>query len=262
MCWKRPTPPVFTEPVDFRLISASINDYPGDMNDLRGCNNDGRLAKETVLGYWPEANTHRLIDSQATVSNFTSAVSSGVSLMKPDGVICVLADSCYSGDITRFMGIVAPSLYKRNKFYPTPGVIAGPNYPLFHKQDRLLRWVVISGCGKVGYSADAYINGDYQGAFTYYAMKTLRPGMTYRQWYAAIRSYLPSASFEQSPVLSGPDRVVDSVIGEKQTLWIHNSSHGTQLNGTMGDAIDEAICLVNGNLRDKEYYNLLNKFAA
>jgi hypothetical protein len=262
MCFWKPNP-VFTEPVDFRLISATINDYPGDVNDLRGCNNDGRLAKETVLGHWPTANTHRLMDCQATVSAVTSSISDAVSFMKPDGVICVLADSCFSGEITKmFMGIVSQKVYNMPKFYHTPGVAPVLNYPLFQKETRPLRWISIGGCGKVGYSADAFINGDYQGAFTYYAMKTLKPWMTYRQWYSTIRAYLPSGEFDQVPTLSGPEYLLDQVIGANQTLWIHNSSHGTQLNGTQGDAVDEALCLYNGNLRDKDYFNLLNKLAA
>ena len=259
MCWR---PKIFTEPADFRLISASINDYPGTASDLRGCNNDGRLAKETVLGYWPTASTHRLIDSQATIQAFTNSTTQAISLMKPEGVICVLADSCFSGDISKFMGIVSPVDYNKPRFYPTPGVTPQPNYALFKKEERPLRWITIGGCGKVGYSADAYINGDYQGAFTYFAMKVLRPWMTYRQWYAAIRQYLPSDQFDQIPTLSGPSYLLDQEIGRNQTLWIHNSSHGTQLNGTLGDSVDEAICLHNGNLRDKAYYDILNKLAA
>lgn len=260
MCFKR-KPPIFTEPVDFRLISGTIIDYPGDINDLRGCNNDGRLAKDTVLGYWPTANIARLIDSAATVQAFSDTVSSAVSLMKPEGVMCVLADSCFSGTITKFLGLVAQLDYKRSKFHATPGVIARPYSTPLTVQGPL-RWVAMGGCGEKGYSADAYINGDYYGAFSYYAFKTLQPGITYRQWYNRIRTYLPSTKFEQAPTLDGPDNLLDQVVGANQTLWIHNSTHGTQLNGIAQDPIDQAICLVNGNLRDKDYYNILNKLAA
>jgi hypothetical protein len=262
MCFKKPNF-IFTEPFDFRLISATINDYPGSMNDLRGCNNDGRLVKDTVLSYKYNADVLRLIDSQATVSAVTNAISSAISLLKPGAIVCILADSCFSGDITRlmmnFMGsIPTPENYKRNRFYQTPGVVPTVNYPLFHKSGDI-RWIAMGGCGKVAYSADAYINGDYYGAFTYYAMNSLRFDMTYRQWYEAIKKYLPSSLFEQDPTFMGPDDLLDSIIGYRQTLWIHNSSHGTQLNGTNGDSVDEAICLYDGNLRDKVYYNILNK---
>lgn len=253
--------PIFTESVDFRLISATIDDYLGDINDLRGCNNDGMHAKEAVLGYWPTANVHRLIDSQTTISAFTAAGDSAISLMKPEGIICVLADSCFSGDITKFMGLVSPDEYKRNRFYPTPGVSTDPHRKIF-KSTGPLRWIVISGCGETQYSADAYINGEYQGAFSYYAFKTLRPWMTYYDWFQAIRVYLPSAKFEQAPTMDGPASLINQKIGANQTLWIHNSTHGTQLNGTQGESIDEAICLYNGNFRDKDYYNMLNKLAS
>lgn len=259
------------------LLSFTINDYPGSVNDLRGCNNDGKQVKETFLNFWPDFTVQRFIDSQATLSNFKSMVATGISNLKPGGVGLVLPDSCFSGSVTRPMlnlGLFDDPHPTRNRFHRTEDVfskteisqignnIRGVTPPLRIKTfvgANDINWIVISGCGSTQYSADAYINDAYHGAFTWYAMKTLQPGMTYRQWYNEIIKYLPGSGFEQAPTLEGPGRLLDKVIFEDQTLVIHNSTHGTELQGN--GEIDQAICLYDGNLRDKEYYSLLKKIA-
>ncbi|MDW8319656.1 MAG: caspase family protein, partial [Anaerolineae bacterium] len=48
-------------------------------------------------------------------------------------------------------------------------------------------------------------NGRPNGAFTYYALKTLRERKpaTYEAWLRAIREYLPSSRLPQTPQLFG-----------------------------------------------------------
>jgi len=75
---------------------------------------------------------------------------------------------------------------------------------LFKQEGDLL----LAGCqeGPNNYSYDARINGRYNGAFTYYALKTLKnlpPSATYADWHNAIRGYLPSASYPQTPQIVG-----------------------------------------------------------
>ena len=51
--------------------------------------------------------------------------------------------------------------------------------------------------------------GRPNGAFTYYALRTIQSlpaGATYTDWYAAIRQYLPSASYPQTPQIFGGKR--------------------------------------------------------
>ena len=64
----------------------------------------------------------------------------------------------------------------------------------------------MAGCRDEEYSYDARFGGRPNGAFTYYAQKTLKslpPGATYAQWYTAIREYLPGASYPQTPQIFG-----------------------------------------------------------
>ena len=113
----------------------------------------------------------------------------------PEGATVVLAfDSCFSGTVTR--GKIQnryfqnPDLPKRNK-----------KRKRFKKSE--MKWIVFSGCGENQTSADAYINGRYNGAFTYYFLKTLENELTYSEWIAEIRDYLPGGGYDQKPTLEG-----------------------------------------------------------
>jgi len=82
--------------------------------------------------------------------------------------------------------------------------------PLQSAYSRLLGDLLLAGCkeGPNNFSYDARINGRYNGAFTYYALKalkTLKPDATYADWHKAILKYLPSASYPQSPQIVGSD---------------------------------------------------------
>jgi hypothetical protein len=271
MCFNKKTIPIiFGEKLT--LLHFSINDYPGNINDLRGCNNDGKQVKEVLLNYWPKFAINRFIDSQATLNNFKSSVAIGISKLSPGAVVFIPADSCFSGSITRPMlslGIGDKPHPTRNRFHFTEHVkhlqgsqlsenirgIRPPIFKTFVDADGI-NWIVMSGCGSTQYSADAYIQDAYHGAFTWYLMKTLQPCMTYREWYAELMKYLPSAEYEQRPTLEGSSKLLDKVVFEDQTLVIGNSTHGTELQGN--GEIDQAICLYDGNLRDKEYYKLLS----
>lgn len=249
------------KPVKLRAITVNINDYPGSINDLSGCLADGKQVKDTLLGFWPAFDIRRYADSQATVKTFKTSVSTAIKLLDPGATVLVLADSCFSGTITR-PAIINPNNAladyhpTRNRFYAQPGMPVNPVVKTFLSKGGI-RWIVISGCGETQYSADAYINGAYHGAFTWYLMSLLRPGITYRQWFEELRKYLPSSQFEQAPTLEGPEYLIDRKVFEDQTLVIHNSTHGTQLPGIAEEPIDEAICLYDGNLRDNEYNSLL-----
>jgi hypothetical protein len=62
--------------------------------------------------------------------------------------------------------------------------------------------------------------------------------MTYRQWYNALRQFLPSQDFTQTPTLEGPDYLLDRVAFEDDTLISHNSSHGSYTYDKHGDEED------------------------
>jgi len=68
---------------------------------------------------------------------------------------------------------------------------------------------LLSGCNDEQYSYDAYINGRYNGAFTRTAIDNFRLGDSYRQWYARIRTVLPSERYAQTPQLEGKETMKD-----------------------------------------------------
>ena len=119
--------------------------------------------------------------------------------MIPDGATVVLFfDSCFSGTITRAV--------KRSRFMPNPETFG----KVFMRKKRFadnveMNHLVFSGCSENQTSADAYINGKYVGAASFFALYALRYGLTYKDWYAEIRKYLPSKDFDQIPTFEGPE---------------------------------------------------------
>jgi hypothetical protein len=115
--------------------------------------------------------------------------------LRPAGSILTVAfDSCFSGDCTRalytdnrFHPIVEKRLIKRKKAIARPGI----------------DYVYLSGCGENQTSADAMIDGKYNGAFTYFACKTFVPGINYYNWHYNYRRALKINEFSQVPQLEG-----------------------------------------------------------
>lgn len=77
--------------------------------------------------------------------------------------------------------------------------------------------LLMAGCeeGPDHYSYDANFNNRPNGAFTYYALrslKTLPAKATYRDWHAAIRRSLPSTNYPQKPQLVATRSTLSSAI--------------------------------------------------
>jgi metacaspase-1 len=142
--------------------------------------------------------------------------------------ILLIADSCHSGTVTRAAPSEPEADAPRPRFMPmgnwlpkdrlpltragnlvahmavTPSQVSAFSSALHKQQGDLL----LSGCkeGPNNYSYDARIGGRNNGAFTYYALKTLKTlpaTATYADWHVAISAYLPSASYPQSPQIVG-----------------------------------------------------------
>lgn len=128
--------------------------------------------------------------------------------------IVVLSDSCHSGSVSRMgpvpkdaegpgrIRFLAPQKFLPKKLLETADRIARAASPRLKPHLALL----VSGCRDWEYSYDARFNGRANGAFTYFAIKTLATlpaGATYRDWYAAIRKHLPNQLHPQSPNLYG-----------------------------------------------------------
>jgi hypothetical protein len=266
-----PDPPeVPAEGVKKTALLFAINDYPGSQNDLNGCLNDQRDVANKLNEAFPGFTIRKFSDAVVTKQCYKNEVAAAISCLKPGATVIIMADSCFSGTITKAFcnGLEGVHRPTKNRFYRNPELPVSRNVKKGFAKGGLMRWITLSGCQENQTSADAYINGEYHGAFTFYAMKVLKPGMTYRQWHEAIRKYLPSVNFDQAPGLEGPDELLDRKVFDGEVLLIHNSSHGTQVydqNDDESDGYDEAICVISDSgtgiatITDDEINALLTK---
>jgi hypothetical protein len=122
----------------------------------------------------------------------------------PEGVIVILSlDSCFSGTATRGLA--------RGRFM-YPDIVKVPHLQVKRKFYDYMSWIVISACTENETAAEAEIDGVGYGAFSYFAFLTLSEDITYREWHAKIRKFLPSREFNQSPILEGPDELLDKLV--------------------------------------------------
>lgn len=145
---------------------------------------------------------------------------------KPTGSKAVwIADSCFSGTLSRFAPALAASdQVTRAKFLP-PSVwissaksveVAARSIRSPLKSKARVGALVMAGSQDSEYSYDTFLDGRDCGAFTYAALKALkeltnRPGssssstlpISYLDWHRAIRKMLPSMDYPQTPMLTG-----------------------------------------------------------
>mgnify|MGYP001375863884 CR=1 FL=1 len=77
--------------------------------------------------------------------------------------------------------------------------------------------VLIAGCRSDQTSADAWIDGDYHGALTYYLWRSLRDSKwktTYRKLIAATGAALEDHNYDQVPQLEGPSKLLSASVFE------------------------------------------------
>lgn len=252
MCFKRkPTikPPTWEHSTKVALLFG-INDYGGGNNDLRGCLNDINLAANRLTGFQirkfenaqvTKANFLAQVDYALENSQVGDVIyihysghgtyvedrngdeldgyDEALYLVDgplvdddlnnalrdtPEGVtVVLLLDSCFSGTATRGL---ARGRFMRPKFDKVPHLQTKRKFYDY------MSWIVISGCAENQTSADAEINGDFYGAFTFYAMNTLVGSMTYKTWHEKIREFLPSRDFDQAPTLEGDETLINKQV--------------------------------------------------
>lgn len=244
-------------PAKYRIITSGKNLYGGQ--DLNGCWHDSLNLSAKCVSMEASFNVRKFRDYDATGDRYLSEMAGSIQMQNPGTTNLVMADSCHSGTITRGFGIGLMDIKHptKNRFYDTG---LAPR-KITNKRSVALNHIVMSGCQPEGTCADAFINGEYVGAFTFFAILALQKGMTYRQWFAEIRKYLPSQDFEQVPMLEGPDYLLDRIVFADETNIFHNSSHGSILpdeNGDEDDRQDETIYL-DRHVRDDEIGRELQK---
>lgn len=132
--------------------------------------------------------------------------------------IVLISDSCHSGSVTRGEESDLDPGAPRARFMPLEAWMPKGSLPASNARPRQLR----SGMARVGgdlllagarddqFSWDTSFNGRPNGAFTFYALKTLaslKPDASYSDWAKAIGSYLPSTKLPQNPQIFGTKRV-------------------------------------------------------
>ena len=127
--------------------------------------------------------------------------------------IILISDSCHSGSVTRGREDDLDPGQARARFMPLEAWMPTNELPpssarpahLIGGIKRSGGDLLLAGCLDTQFSWDTSFRGRPNGAFTYYALKTLRenkPG-TYEAWFKAIRTYLPSTRLPQDPQILG-----------------------------------------------------------
>ena len=145
----------------------------------------------------------------------------------PAGVsMTVISDSCYSGSVTRAMDITRlgqPEHEYLKRRFLDPKLLADaarteplPDAPGIRPRGRMaypesgMNHVLLSGCMDWEISFDAQIEGIFQGAMSYHAIKAIRDGganLTYAELHERLQPMLDAAYYRQHPQLEGPDEL-------------------------------------------------------
>jgi len=139
--------------------------------------------------------------------------------------VVLLSDSCHSGSVIRWAPPDPDSTAPRPRFLPPAAWLPADKLPRdasgavpthMGGAAKPFAWLgglflaggdlLMAGCRDQEYSYDARFGNRPNGAFTYYALKTLKSlaaKATYAHWYTEIRKYLPGASYPQTPQIFG-----------------------------------------------------------
>ena len=126
--------------------------------------------------------------------------------LQPQASLAFIADSCYSGTVTRVMD-EDEAHYAKPRFVPVVGY--SPLTPVrrrFMAEAEMLE-LPLTGCSDSELSYDAYIDNRYNGAMTRYAINAIRANraVTFNEFYNLLRQALPSDEYPQTPQLEGTD---------------------------------------------------------
>jgi hypothetical protein len=138
-------------------------------------------------------------------------------LQRAPGVrIILISDSCHSGSVTRGDDSDLDPGGPRARFLPPAAWMKRkPREDAPSQPRKLLSGflqiggdLLLAGCTDTQFSWDTSFQGRPNGAFTYYALKTLAQSpKSYNAWFKAIRDYLPSTRLPQNPQILGSKRM-------------------------------------------------------
>jgi len=131
--------------------------------------------------------------------------------LKPGVGFLMVSDSCHSGSIDQLsqsFSATQPRAFNMPAHLANATPLQANKTLMSAYQNRVRggQYVVITGCQDDQTSADAYINGRYNGALTYYLLDTFTKGgasQTYGQWHKSILAGLSQGGYDQRPVLVG-----------------------------------------------------------
>lgn len=127
--------------------------------------------------------------------------------------ILLISDSCHSGSVTRGDESDLDPGMPRARFMPLQDWMQASELPRSPDRPKTLvggmkRYggdLLLAGAMDTEYSWDTSFKGRPNGAFTYYALKTLRDGKpsSYDAWFKLMQNYLPSTRLPQHPQIFG-----------------------------------------------------------
>lgn len=179
--------------------------YSGHGTWLEDTDGDEPDARDEALCPWDITTAGPLLDDD--IRKLFDTRAPGVRLL-------LISDSCHSGSVTRGNESDLDANAPRARFLPPaawmkpealPGVPRSSSLTLEGGLRRVGGDLLLAGCRDDQYSWDTSFAGRANGAFTFYALKTLKQNepKTYDQWFAAIRQYLPSTRLPQEPQIFG-----------------------------------------------------------
>jgi hypothetical protein len=144
--------------------------------------------------------------------------------LRTDVSLTVIMDCCHSGTNTR--AITPPDAQVKERYLPSPwGIAAAETKRALPKKvttelrrsprasrktkdivNAKLTEVLITGCRDTQTSADAFINGRYNGALTFALVEAIRKAkgqLTYRELHDRASEVLKTRKFDQVPQLEG-----------------------------------------------------------
>ena len=121
----------------------------------------------------------------------------------PEGAkVYIFLDSCFSGGST----LTRNPAYCKNRFMPLEGYVAKKRPKPILRSDKM-NYILFAGCSEGQTCADAYLNGRYNGAFTYYLLRNWLKEKTNDEWNDATVYYIFAGKFEQVPQLIGNEEM-------------------------------------------------------